>query len=90
MQGVIRNQSGVSVSVLLFSLSGNVWYGGTLEKSQTVSIGTNIAIAAGGVYGWSKSYEALGHHDYVPTGGDISRNETIQSFRFVSTDARCP
>lgn len=91
VQGVIRNRSGVSVSVVLFSLSGNIWYGSTLEKSQTVSVGTNISIAAGGVYGWSKTYEALGHPDYqyvVP--GEISRNETIKTFTFVSTDIRCP
>jgi len=90
VQGVIRNTSGVSVSVLYLALSGNVMYGSRLEMSQTVNVGNNILLAAGGSYGWSKTYEALGHPDYSPQYGDISRNETIQSFRFVSTDARCP
>lgn len=90
VQGVIRNNSSVPVSVVNLSLSGNLLKDGAIYSSQTVYVVGNVTINPGGAYGWNVSYEALGHRATWSDYSTVGRNETIQSFSFVSTDARCP
>ena len=90
VQGVIRNNSSVPVSVVNLSLSGNLLKDGAIYSSQTVYVVGNVTINPGGAYGWNVSYEALGHRATWSDFSTVGRNETIQSFTFVSTDARCP
>lgn len=86
VQGVIRNNSGVRIQILNFSLSGNLLSDNLIIRSQTVSVMNNVNIEPGRQYGWSKSYEALAS----TTRSLVLRNETVETFTFESVDSRCP
>jgi len=87
--GTVRNLSDVRVQVYGLSISGNLMRGSIVEQSQTVSVFNNVYIEPKGVYGWSKSYEALGHRTTWSDYSTVERKEAIQNLTFVSADSRC-
>ena len=90
VQGVIRNKSGVLISVVNFSLAGNLLKLDEVLNTQTVAVANNVEVKADGTYGWSVTYEALGHRnvwsDYTP----VVMKEAVHTLSFVSSDLRCP
>jgi hypothetical protein len=90
VEGVIRNSSGVSISVVTFSLAGNLLRLGAVVETKTVGVANNVDVKPGGTYGWSVSYEALPHRNVWSDYTNVVRNETVKTLSFVSSDLRCP
>jgi hypothetical protein len=90
VQGVIRNKSGVSITVVNFSLAGNLSKLDEVRNTQTIAVANNVEVKSGGTYGWSVSYESLGHGSTWSDFTHVVRNETIHTLSVVSSDPRCP
>lgn len=90
VRGYVRNSSDVHVRVLGFVLAGNLMKGNTVSETQSVDVFNNVSLAPGEIYGWSKTYEALGHRITWSDYTEVVRAEATEALSFVSLDSRCP
>jgi hypothetical protein len=90
VRGYVRNSSDVPVQVLGFVLAGNIMKGNAVTATKSVDVFNNVSLAPGEIYGWSKTYEALGHRITHSDYTEVVRAESVEAISFISLDSRCP
>lgn len=87
--GTLTNTSSSAVTVVLFTLAGNLLSNGQVMSTKEVEVLFNVTLRPGSTYGWSVDYEANGHRSTWSDYSPVVRAEAVRLLAWDAADPRC-